>query len=174
MDYFTVPLLLLPPLPPLYPHTPRIPPAHHRPQNLRRWEVAERQRRKAARESVSVSASSTASAASPLARAPSLFADLFHRDARKAPRAGPGAHRVLDDADADDGMPLEELDTPTAREHARGDGSGGGHPHARGREGNEEGSEAAEIVSIQLRMRAALTRADPGKGRSGSIALTFV
>ena len=68
------------------------------------------------------------------------------RAVRPPPRAGPGAHRVLDDADAEDGVPLEELDTPTAREHARGDGSGGGHPHARGREGSEEGSEAAEAA----------------------------
>ncbi|KAI0373520.1 hypothetical protein BV20DRAFT_741511 [Pilatotrama ljubarskyi] len=86
-------------------------------ENLRRWEIAERQRRKAARESVaSTSGGSTA---------PSLLADLrsslFRRDSsRKASLGGVGTHHVLrtDDRDADgdvegDGLPLEDMQTPT-------------------------------------------------------------
>ncbi|KAI0351042.1 hypothetical protein OH77DRAFT_1430261 [Trametes cingulata] len=87
-------------------------------ENLRRWEIAERQRRKAARESAaSTSGGSTA---------PSLLADLrsslFRRDSsRKASLGGVGTHHVLrtDDRDADaadaegDGLPLADMQTPT-------------------------------------------------------------
>ncbi|KAI0666673.1 hypothetical protein C8Q78DRAFT_1082931 [Trametes maxima] len=91
-------------------------------ENLRRWEVAERQRRKAARESLaSTSGQSTA---------PSLLADLrsslFRRDSsRKVPISGAGTHQVLrsDDRDAEpvdldldrdhEALQLEPIQTPT-------------------------------------------------------------
>ncbi|OJT05045.1 hypothetical protein TRAPUB_4110 [Trametes pubescens] len=77
-------------------------------ENLRRWEVAERQRRKAARESVaSTSGASTA---------PSLIAGLFRRDSRKASLGGVGAHHALrtDDRDGDpNALPLADMNTPT-------------------------------------------------------------
>ncbi|KAI0644451.1 hypothetical protein C8Q79DRAFT_1001805 [Trametes meyenii] len=89
-------------------------------ENLRRWEVAERQRRKAARESLaSTSGQSTA---------PSLLADfrssLFRRDSsRKVPISGSGTHQVLrsDDRDAEpvdldldhEALQLEPIQTPT-------------------------------------------------------------
>ncbi|EIW62479.1 uncharacterized protein TRAVEDRAFT_68898 [Trametes versicolor FP-101664 SS1] len=77
-------------------------------ENLRRWEVAERQRRKAARDSVaSTSGGSTA---------PSLLAGLFRRDSRKASLGGVGAHHALrtDDRDADpNALPLTDMNTPT-------------------------------------------------------------
>ncbi|KAH9851433.1 hypothetical protein C2E23DRAFT_886604 [Lenzites betulinus] len=85
-------------------------------ENLRRWEVAERQRRKAARESTaSTSGGSTA---------PSILANLFQREStsrRKASIGGVGAHHVLHDADADadpdadaggNSVPLADMTTP--------------------------------------------------------------
>ncbi|KAI1785930.1 hypothetical protein LXA43DRAFT_98626 [Ganoderma leucocontextum] len=79
-------------------------------ENLRRWEVAERQRRKAARESVSHARS--LSRDKPINNSPSLFADLFRRDSRKVGLGGVGAHHALSTTDRDtDAVPLEELDT---------------------------------------------------------------
>ncbi|OSC99400.1 hypothetical protein PYCCODRAFT_842038 [Trametes coccinea BRFM310] len=82
-------------------------------ENLRRWEIAERQRRKAARESASSVAPSLLT---------ELRSSLFRRDShRKVPPSGPGTHHALrtDDADGEDalpggeGVPLEEMRTPT-------------------------------------------------------------
>ncbi|KAH9940415.1 uncharacterized protein BXZ73DRAFT_98851 [Epithele typhae] len=76
-------------------------------ENLRRWEVAERQRRKAARESVQGS-----SGGAGVTRSPSMLADLFHRDSRKAAIKGAGTHQVLADLDEPDGVPLDNLAAP--------------------------------------------------------------
>ncbi|KAH9894759.1 hypothetical protein C8Q73DRAFT_789960 [Cubamyces lactineus] len=81
-------------------------------ENLRRWEIAERQRRKAARESTASTAPSLLS---------ELRSSLFRRDSsRKVPLGGVGTHHALrtDDRDADpdpadDGVPLEDMRTPT-------------------------------------------------------------
>ncbi|KAM5543242.1 hypothetical protein V8D89_003116 [Ganoderma adspersum] len=81
-------------------------------ENLRRWEVSERQRRKAARESSSHSPSSSRDKA--INNSPSLFADLFRRDSRKVPLGGVGAHHALSTTDRDTyAVPLEDLDTPS-------------------------------------------------------------
>ncbi|KAI0745011.1 hypothetical protein C8Q76DRAFT_19047 [Earliella scabrosa] len=81
-------------------------------ENLRRWEIAERQRRKAARESViAVSPSATVTSAN---SAPSLFADLFRRDSRKAPLGGVGTHHAL--STGDESVPLDELETPSVEQ----------------------------------------------------------
>ncbi|KAI0738408.1 hypothetical protein C8Q80DRAFT_276991 [Daedaleopsis nitida] len=78
-------------------------------ENLRRWEMAERQRRKAARESASLPPPNPAGGIGGANAPSSLFADLFHRDSRKAPLGGVGAHHVL--ATTDDGVPLDDLDS---------------------------------------------------------------
>ncbi|RPD78517.1 hypothetical protein L226DRAFT_295441 [Lentinus tigrinus ALCF2SS1-7] len=81
-------------------------------ENLRRWEIAERQRRKIARESASAAPTSTTGG---LGNAPSLLADLFRRDSRKVPLGGVGTHQQLSTTDKDtESVPLEELDTPSA------------------------------------------------------------
>ncbi|ETW80396.1 hypothetical protein HETIRDRAFT_150441 [Heterobasidion irregulare TC 32-1] len=101
-------------------------------ETLRRWEVAERQRRKSARDAVAAAASAAASASaassSPTtAAAPSVVADVARRASHlwasrssRAPTAGVGAHHALhtsDDADADadvDAVPLSTLAGPHA------------------------------------------------------------
>ncbi|KAI0712941.1 hypothetical protein C8T65DRAFT_646173 [Cerioporus squamosus] len=83
-------------------------------ENLRRWEIAERQRRKAARESASAAPTSAAGVLGN--NAPSLLADLFRRDSRKVPLGGVGTHQQLSTTDKDtdgDAVPLDDLDAPS-------------------------------------------------------------
>ncbi|RDX48077.1 hypothetical protein OH76DRAFT_697218 [Lentinus brumalis] len=83
-------------------------------ENLRRWEIAERQRRKAARESASAAPTSTAGGLGN--NATSLLADLFRRDSRKVPLGGVGTHQQLSMTDKDtdgDAVPLDDLETPS-------------------------------------------------------------
>ncbi|TBU52615.1 hypothetical protein BD310DRAFT_221718 [Dichomitus squalens] len=88
-------------------------------ENLRRWEIAERQRRKAARESLSHHPTPTRDSVAN--NAPSFFADLLRRDSRKAPLGGVGSHHALPKTDRDgdgdaEGVPLEDLDAPAAEQ----------------------------------------------------------
>lgn len=76
-------------------------------QNLRRWEIAERQRRKAARDSGSTVAST--SLVGDVTRKASLLWPGRRRTRQQAPPEGPGQHRQL--RTSEDGVALDDMDT---------------------------------------------------------------
>jgi len=74
-------------------------------ENLRRWELAERQKRKAARHRVS--ASSSGSIVGDVTRKASL---LWSGKKGRRPSSGLGSHRAVRTHESEDGVPMEELD----------------------------------------------------------------
>ncbi|KAL4250731.1 hypothetical protein ABKN59_005468 [Abortiporus biennis] len=76
-------------------------------ENLRRWEMAERQRRKAARESALGTNSSTTLVGDVTRRASLLWSGRSKRPSL----GGVGTHHVLRNTD-DNGMPMDNIDSP--------------------------------------------------------------
>lgn len=75
-------------------------------QNLKQWELTERQRRKAARESTY--AGSSGSLVGDVTRRASL---LWSGRKGQRPSSGLGSHRAVRTHESEDGVPLEELDS---------------------------------------------------------------
>ncbi|CAL1707399.1 unnamed protein product [Somion occarium] len=82
-------------------------------ENLRRWELQERQRRKAARESTMSSPTRTSFMADMTQQASLLWSA---RRSIRPPTGGGGSHHVL--RPAEDGVPLDEIDTPAPSRRA--------------------------------------------------------
>jgi len=74
-------------------------------ENLRRWELAERQKRKAAREAIS--SSSSGSIVGDVTRRASL---LWSGKKGQRPSSGLGSHRAVRTHESEEGVPMEELD----------------------------------------------------------------
>jgi len=98
-------------------------------ENLRRWEVAERQRRKAARGVIPAGAPSGSIVGDVTRRASLLWSG---RRRYQRPPSGVGSHRALRTQESEDGVPLEELESspPISLTHSR-EPSMSHHPSSR-------------------------------------------